>query len=159
MIHALFLFQKYLGCLKESKDMHYKCRELSREYLQCRMDNQLMHQENLDNVSRRLTVGVLYYYCVEEYHSILLCHLIKYISNIYPTILLTFYQLGYSEDKEVKGAKENDRAKEKAGFIAGKHIHKKGEWWFQQIGRQKKWVEESSDSNNNKEGGDKPDPS
>jgi hypothetical protein len=75
--------------------------------------------------------------------------------------------LGYSKDKEVKGAKENDRAKEKAGFIAGKHINKKGEWWFQQIGRQKKWVEETSsdgsnnNNNNNKQGAgtDKPAPS
>jgi hypothetical protein len=72
-------------------------------------------------------------------------------------IYFLFYQLGYSKDKEVKGAKENDRAKEKAGFIAGKHINKKGEWWFQQIGRQKTWVEETSDNDNtSKQGGDKP---
>jgi cytochrome c oxidase assembly protein subunit 19 len=43
--------QIYLECLKASKDVHHKCRELSREYLQCRMNHQLMSDENLDNVS------------------------------------------------------------------------------------------------------------
>ena len=31
----------------------------------------------------------------------------------------------------MKGAHEYDKAKEKAGFVAGKHIHKKSSWWFQ----------------------------
>lgn len=31
--------------------MHHKCRDLSRDYLQCRMDAKLMSEENLDNVS------------------------------------------------------------------------------------------------------------
>jgi len=43
--------QTYLDCLKDSKDMHHKCKELSRDYLQCRMDHQLMSQENLESVS------------------------------------------------------------------------------------------------------------
>ena len=42
--------QKYLECLKGSKDVHHICRDLSRDYLQCRMDHQLMSKENLDHV-------------------------------------------------------------------------------------------------------------
>lgn len=80
--------ETYLECLKGSKDVHHKCRELSRDYLQCRMDNTLMSNENLDD-------------------------------------------LGYAKDKEVVGAKEYDKSKEKAGYIAGKHIQKKSKWWFQ----------------------------
>jgi len=40
----------YLECLKGEKSQHHKCRELSRDYLQCRMDRQLMAQENLDKM-------------------------------------------------------------------------------------------------------------
>uniref|UniRef100_A0A7S2WGM6 CHCH domain-containing protein n=1 Tax=Eucampia antarctica TaxID=49252 RepID=A0A7S2WGM6_9STRA len=40
----------YLSCLKEEKDQHNKCRELSKEYLQCRMDRQLMADEDLDEL-------------------------------------------------------------------------------------------------------------
>ena len=116
-----------------------------------------MHEENLDNVSRLLLECCAIVSRKIKVYAVIYSNIfLIYILLFY---LLFFYQLGYSEDKEVKGAKENDRAKEKAGFIAGKHIHKKGEWWFQQIGRQKKWVEESSDSKNEKEGGDKPAPS
>jgi hypothetical protein len=51
--------------------------------------------------------------------------------------------LGYSEDKNVVGAHEYDKSKEKAGFVAGKHIQKKGKWWFQSS--KKDWVESTSD--------------
>lgn len=82
--------QKYLDCLKENSDHHHKCRELSREYLQCRMDHGLMSVENLDD-------------------------------------------LGFSEKAEVKGPREYDNAKEKQGFVAGKHIIPKekseSSWW------------------------------
>mmetsp|Transcript_21137 Transcript_21137/g.50236 ORF Transcript_21137/g.50236 Transcript_21137/m.50236 type:complete len:164 (+) Transcript_21137:2341-2832(+) len=88
--------EKYMSCLKESNDTHHKCKELSRDYLQCRMDHQLMAKEDLNH-------------------------------------------LGYSEDKAVVGAQVYDRSKEKAGFIAGKHIQKKGKWWFQHS--KKDWVE------------------
>ncbi|CAB9523780.1 oxidase assembly protein COX19 [Seminavis robusta] len=44
------LVQKYLNCLKESQDVHHKCKEFSKDYLQCRMDKQLMATENLDNL-------------------------------------------------------------------------------------------------------------
>ena len=79
--------EQYLDCLKEHKDRHNECREFSRGYLECRMENGLMSKENLDD-------------------------------------------MGYSERQQVKGAKEYDYAKEKAGFVAGKHISKEGEWWF-----------------------------
>ena len=81
----------YLSCLKEQADVHHKCRDYSKAYLQCRMDNELMSRENLDN-------------------------------------------LGFSADKQVTGATEYDHAKEKAGFVAGKHITKESKWWFQKLG-------------------------
>jgi cytochrome c oxidase assembly protein subunit 19 len=86
--------QSYLACLEENEEKHHKCRELSRRYLQCRMDHQLMAQENLDN-------------------------------------------MGYSDEAKVQGAREYDMAKEKAGFIAGKHVSEAKEagaetvWWWQ----------------------------
>jgi len=42
--------QTYLDCLQEHKDRHNECRDFSREYLQCRMDNGLMSKENLDQM-------------------------------------------------------------------------------------------------------------
>ena len=42
--------QKYISCLKEQSDKHHLCRELSKDYLQCRMDRQLMASEDLDKV-------------------------------------------------------------------------------------------------------------
>lgn len=39
--------------------------------------------------------------------------------------------LGYGKEQEVIGAEEYDKSKEKAGFIAGKHINKPTKWWFQ----------------------------
>jgi cytochrome c oxidase assembly protein subunit 19 len=80
--------EKYLHCMEEQKDQHHKCRDLSKDYLQCRMDRDLMSRENLDD-------------------------------------------LGYSEQAKVDGAREYDLAKEKGGFVAGKHISKEGKWWFQ----------------------------
>ena len=40
-------------------------------------------------------------------------------------------QMGFSKDAQVEGAHENDRTKEKQGFVAGKHIKKESKWWFQ----------------------------
>eukprot|EP00562_Extubocellulus_spinifer_P002054 CAMPEP_0178478972 /NCGR_PEP_ID=MMETSP0696-20121128/4939_1 /TAXON_ID=265572 /ORGANISM="Extubocellulus spinifer, Strain CCMP396" /LENGTH=110 /DNA_ID=CAMNT_0020106365 /DNA_START=209 /DNA_END=538 /DNA_ORIENTATION=- len=42
--------KEYLECLKEEKNKHHKCRELSKDYLQCRMDHELMAKENLDEM-------------------------------------------------------------------------------------------------------------
>ena len=44
-------FQIYLECLKDSKQQHHKCRDFSKDYLQCRMDNELMAKEDLNKVS------------------------------------------------------------------------------------------------------------
>lgn len=40
----------YLQCLKEHKADHHECRDLSKTYLQCRMDNGLMRKENMDSL-------------------------------------------------------------------------------------------------------------
>jgi len=40
-------------------------------------------------------------------------------------------QLGYSEEAKVEKAVEYDKAKEKEGYIAGKHIDGRMKWWFQ----------------------------
>eukprot|EP00568_Trieres_chinensis_P000775 CAMPEP_0183298596 /NCGR_PEP_ID=MMETSP0160_2-20130417/5573_1 /TAXON_ID=2839 ORGANISM="Odontella Sinensis, Strain Grunow 1884" /NCGR_SAMPLE_ID=MMETSP0160_2 /ASSEMBLY_ACC=CAM_ASM_000250 /LENGTH=142 /DNA_ID=CAMNT_0025460669 /DNA_START=233 /DNA_END=662 /DNA_ORIENTATION=+ len=42
--------EAYLECLQSSRSQHHKCRELSKEYLQCRMDNQLMAREDLNDM-------------------------------------------------------------------------------------------------------------
>lgn len=78
--------QTYLQCLQDEDDAHYKCREFSKQYLQCRMEHDLMAKEDLN-------------------------------------------QLGYSA--AVKGAKEYNHEKEKAGYTAGKHIAKQSKWWWE----------------------------
>mmetsp|Transcript_32609 Transcript_32609/g.49141 ORF Transcript_32609/g.49141 Transcript_32609/m.49141 type:complete len:122 (-) Transcript_32609:1489-1854(-) len=86
----------YLECLKESRDVHHKCREKSKEYLQCRMDHELMAKENLD-------------------------------------------EMGFGRDQKVVGAEEYDKSKEKAGFVAGKHIDKPNSWWWER--KRKDWFQ------------------
>jgi len=46
--------------------------------------------------------------------------------------------MGYAKEKDVVGAHEYDKAKEKGGFVAGKHINKQSRWWFQF--NKSKWV-------------------
>jgi hypothetical protein len=41
-----------MACLQGANDVHHKCRDLSRDYLQCRMEHGLMSQENLNHVSQ-----------------------------------------------------------------------------------------------------------
>ena len=48
--------ERYLSCLKEGGDKHHVCRDFSKEYLQCRMDRNLMASEDLDRV--RLLCGI-----------------------------------------------------------------------------------------------------
>ncbi|XP_014254394.2 cytochrome c oxidase assembly protein COX19 [Cimex lectularius] len=36
---------KYMLCLRESKDINTKCRKEAKDYLSCRMDNNLMAKE------------------------------------------------------------------------------------------------------------------
>ena len=59
--------------------------------------------------------------------------------------------MGYAEDKAVVGAHEYDKGKEKAGFVAGKHIHKASKWWFQFS--RKDWV--GGDGEDKKSGDEK----
>jgi hypothetical protein len=60
-------------------------------------------------------------------------------------------KMGYAKDKAVVGAHEYDKAKEKAGFIAGKHIHKKSKWWFQSSpAKQNNWDVGSDNNGDNK---------
>lgn len=59
--------------------------------------------------------------------------------------------MGYSKEQEVVGAHEYDKAKEKAGFVAGKHIHKQSRWWFQPS--KSKWT--SGDDGEDDSGGKK----
>ena len=40
----------YLSCLKESQAQHNKCREFSKKYLECRMNNELMAKEDLNDM-------------------------------------------------------------------------------------------------------------
>ena len=39
--------------------------------------------------------------------------------------------MGYSNEARVDSAEEYDKAKEKGGYVAGKHINKKMKWWFE----------------------------
>ncbi|KAL7498479.1 hypothetical protein ACHAWT_006252 [Skeletonema menzelii] len=50
--------EKYLNCLKKEADKHHLCRDFSKEYLQCRMDRNLMASEDLDRLgfSKEATV-------------------------------------------------------------------------------------------------------
>jgi len=38
--------------------------------------------------------------------------------------------MGYSEEAQVKEAKEYDKSKEREGYVAGKHIEKPNKWWW-----------------------------
>jgi hypothetical protein len=40
----------YVECLKENQADHHKCRELSKHYLNCRMNKDLMKKEDLSNL-------------------------------------------------------------------------------------------------------------
>ncbi|TIA91099.1 hypothetical protein E3P99_01249 [Wallemia hederae] len=40
----------YLDCLKKNKNNNGACRELSKSYLKCRMNNGLMDNDNFDNL-------------------------------------------------------------------------------------------------------------
>ena len=40
----------FLDCLKQNNQDHFPCKELSKAYLQCRMDNDLMAKEDMQNL-------------------------------------------------------------------------------------------------------------
>jgi cytochrome c oxidase assembly protein subunit 19 len=39
-----------LKCLRENGNDHFPCKNLSKEYLQCRMDRDLMAKDEMDNL-------------------------------------------------------------------------------------------------------------
>jgi cytochrome c oxidase assembly protein subunit 19 len=41
---------QFLECLKKNKQDHFPCKELSKSYLQCRMDHELMAKEDMGNL-------------------------------------------------------------------------------------------------------------
>ena len=89
-----------MSCLKESKDVHHKCKELSRDYLQCRMDHQLMSKEDLEGVS--LPPPPTWRWR----HSFRFGPLTDVSFFLFLPLLL---QLGFSKEQEVKGAVEYDK--------------------------------------------------
>jgi hypothetical protein len=66
--------EKYLGCLTESDSDHYKCRQFSRAYLECRMENQLMATEDLNKVYIYIYMYVIMWssYSFQPSHHVLL---------------------------------------------------------------------------------------
>ena len=42
--------EAFLRCLQESSSEHVRCKRLSKAYLQCRMDKELMAREDLDDL-------------------------------------------------------------------------------------------------------------
>ena len=48
-------------------------------------------------------------------------------------------EMGFGKDQKVLGAEEHDKSKEKAGFVAGKHIDKPNSWWWE--GKRKDWFQ------------------
>lgn len=48
-------------------------------------------------------------------------------------------EMGFGKDQKVVGAEEYDKSKEKAGFVAGKHIDKPNSWWWER--KRKDWFQ------------------
>lgn len=46
----------YLQCLQDNSDMHHKCQDYSKQYLLCRMENQLMSKEDINTLGYNNTV-------------------------------------------------------------------------------------------------------
>jgi cytochrome c oxidase assembly protein subunit 19 len=61
--------EKYMSCLNEANDAHHKCKQLSKDYLQCRMDRKLMSKENLDDVSAAISSNCTPFLCNGPIHS------------------------------------------------------------------------------------------
>jgi cytochrome c oxidase assembly protein subunit 19 len=88
-----------------------ECREAMVRYVDCLADNKDMHHK-----------------CRDFSKEYLKCRMDHQLMSEEP-----LEQLGYSDEHIVEGAKEYDYSKEKAGFIAGKHIAPKdsNKWWWQ----------------------------
>mmetsp|Transcript_7249 Transcript_7249/g.14318 ORF Transcript_7249/g.14318 Transcript_7249/m.14318 type:complete len:116 (-) Transcript_7249:476-823(-) len=82
--------KEYLECLKEEKNKHHKCRELSKDYLQCRMDHELMAKENLDEV-RLIAWFIWTDYCVKECPQVSLIGMMSLVLSMHPLSFFTWY--------------------------------------------------------------------
>ncbi|GBG33053.1 Pterin-4-alpha-carbinolamine dehydratase [Hondaea fermentalgiana] len=49
---------EFLTCLKENKNKHHLCKNLSKSYLECRIQRGLMQEENLDDLGFRYNVEI-----------------------------------------------------------------------------------------------------
>ena len=47
------IYQTYMSCLKQNKGQITPCRRLSMQYLQCRMDNDLMRKDDISKMGFR----------------------------------------------------------------------------------------------------------
>lgn len=97
-------------------DHFAECRDAMQEYLDCLSHHQDMHHKCRDYSKQYLECRMERELMAKED-----------INN-----------LGYSSDKQVKGAREYDNAKERKGFVGGTYVNREKEekkWWFQTIFR------------------------
>lgn len=67
------------------------------------------------------------------------------------TFCPTFFLGAYDYDDDDDGNDNNQNSKEKAGFIAGKHIKSSSKWWFQPSSRRNWKGGDSENASNKKE--------
>lgn len=87
-----------------------ECRDTMQTYLKCLEDHQETHHK-----------------CREFSRAYLQCRMDHQLMS-----KENLEDLGFAEDKKVEGAKHYDNSKEKAGFVAGKHVEKNLNKWFWQ---------------------------
>lgn len=87
-----------------------ECRETMQAYLQCLEENEEMHHK-----------------CRDYSQAYLQCRMDHQLMS-----KEKLEDLGFSDDHKVEGAREYDKSKEKAGFVAGKHVEKNPSKWFWQ---------------------------
>ena len=92
-----------------------ECREPMQMYLTCLQDNKDMHHKCRDYSRAYLQCRMDHELMSKEYLD----------------------DMGYSQ--QVTGAREYDNSKEKAGFVAGKHIAKESKWWWERSGGRSWW--------------------
>ena len=86
-----------------------ECREPMQLYIQCLQEHEEMHHK-----------------CSNYSKDYLQCRMDHELMS-----KESLDDLGFAADKKVEGAREYDKAKEKAGFIAGKHIDRDSKWFWQ----------------------------
>mmetsp|Transcript_21053 Transcript_21053/g.29714 ORF Transcript_21053/g.29714 Transcript_21053/m.29714 type:complete len:122 (+) Transcript_21053:192-557(+) len=90
-------------------DHDAECKDVMKKYLSCLKDSNDMHHK-----------------CRDLSKDYLQCRMDRQLMSEE-----NLDDLGYSKEAEVKGFSEYDKSKEKAGYVAGKHIDKPNRWWFQ----------------------------